>query len=128
LLYQNECDIEEVENDEVYKDIYEHLEKMDINVLARKQKRLVDTMMVAFSISKSYLLISVAYIVTLYIFFTAGFNPFVAKGCAAVLTGAFLYKTYEFIINKFCYVDAHIVIIYKSVLEKLLGNDAQKTY
>ena len=32
---------------------------------------------------------------------------------------AFLVKTYEFLVNKFCYVDAHLVLIYKSVLDKI---------
>ena len=32
----------------------------------------------------------------------------------------FLAKTYEFIINKYCFIDAHIVWIYKTVLDRIL--------
>ena len=40
-----------------------------------------------------------------------------------VISGAFLYKTYEFVINKYSYLDAYIIIAYKAALEKLLSEN-----
>ena len=36
---------------------------------------------------------------------------------------AFVYKTYEFISNKFCYIDAQIVLVYKAVLDRIILNE-----
>ena len=43
-------------------------------------------------------------------------NPLVMITSMALVTICFSYKTYEFIINNYCYIAAHIVLVYKSVL------------
>ena len=35
----------------------------------------------------------------------------------------FIYKIYEFITNKFCYIDAQIVLVYKAVLDRIILNE-----
>ena len=37
-----------------------------------------------------------------------------------LMSVCFLYKTFEFVVNKFCFIDASIAIVYKSVLDKLI--------
>lgn len=120
MLYNDDFEIDQVTKDEVYDDIYNHLKNLDMKTLVKKQNRLADTMMTAFSISSTFFVVVVFYVATLWILLSQGLNPMVVKLCVVVTSTAFLYKAYEYIINKFCYVDAHIAIIYKTVLEKLL--------
>ena len=91
-----------------------------MKTLIKKQNRLSDAMMTAFSISSTFLIVVAFYVATLWILLSQGLNPMVVKLSIIVVSTAFLYKAYEYIINKFCYVDAHIAIIYKTVLESLI--------
>ena len=49
-----------------------------------------------------------------------------AVTCASVaLMGVcFLYKLVEFLSNKYCFIDAYLIMVYKTVLEKLSGKTA----
>lgn len=123
LLYDREYNTEEIENDEVYKDIYNTLKKMDIKTLISKQAKLSETMLTAFSISRSYLMILATYLTALWILLSQGFESSILEVSVTTVSLAFAYKTYVYLINKFCYVDAHIIIIYKSVLDKLLNGN-----
>ena len=120
MLYNDDFEIDHVTKDEVYNDIYDNLKNLDMKTLIKKQNRLADTMMTAFSISSTFLIVVVFYVATLWILLSQGLNPMVVKFAIVIVSSAFLYKAYEYIINKFCYVDAHIAIIYKTVLENLL--------
>ena len=121
MLYNDDFEIDEVVKDEVYEDIYNNLKHLDMKTLMKKQNRLSAAMMTAFSIRSSFLIVVAFYIATLWILLSQGLNPMVVKLSIIVVSTAFLYKAYEYIINKFCYVDAHIAIIYKTVLESLIN-------
>lgn len=120
MLYNDDFEIDQVVKDEVYDDIYNKLKNLDSKTLIRKQNRLADTMMTAFSISSTFLIVVAFYIATMWILLSQGLNPVVVKFSIIAVSTAFLYKAYEYVINKFCFVDAHIAIIYKTVLEKLI--------
>ena len=83
-------------------------------------ERLLDSMHLALSISKQYLFVLFAYILTIVIILFQGFTWWIAIASIAVLSIAFVYKTLEFIVNKYCFIDAHIVLVYKSVLDELI--------
>ena len=120
MLYDDDFEIDQVVKDEVYNDIYNNLKHLDMKTLIKKQNRLSDAVMTAFSISSTFLIVVAFYVATLWILLSQGLNPMVVKLSIIVVSTAFLYKAYEYIINKFCYVDAHIAIIYKTVLESLI--------
>ena len=44
---------------------------------------------------------------------------YVTCASIAILGAAFLYKLLEFLENKFCFIDAYLIMIYKTVLEKI---------
>ena len=50
-----------------------------------------------------------------------GLQASITWGASALITIAFLAKTYEYVVNKFCFMDAQIVMIYKEVLDKMEG-------
>ena len=122
MLYNDDFEIDKVTKDEVYKDIYDKLKNLDRQTLTKRHNRLADTMVTAFSITNTFLIVVGFYLAALWVLISQGVNPMIAKVSIMIISVAFLYKLYEYILNKFCYVDAHIAIIYKTVLENLIEN------
>lgn len=106
------------DNSEIFNDIYELLRDRDEKKLEEMQERLNTSLLDAFYVSKNYIGAFVAYLVAFVII-----ASFVAQMYAIplmfIISGMFLVKTYEFLVNKFCYVDAHMVLIYKAVLDRI---------
>ncbi len=106
------------DNSEIFNDIYELLQGTDEKKLEEMQERLNTSLLDAFYVSKNYIGAFVAYLAAFFII-----ASFVAQMYAIplmfIISGMFLIKTYEFLVNKFCYVDAHMVLIYKAVLDRI---------
>lgn len=113
-------DYRNLNNEEIFNDIYEELKDIDIIQLRKKMERLSDAMYTALLISKNYIftlifsLVGALFLVSLDLSFAITLGGLILMGLC------FIYKTYEFVVNKFCYIDAHIIIVYKSVLDELL--------
>lgn len=109
-----------LESKEVYEDIYTRLKDKDIETIARMHDRLNDAMLLAFRISKNYMFALIFFIVASAFILLKGLVPLVAITALGTMSVLFLVKTYEFVINKYCFIDAQIVLVYKSVLEKII--------
>lgn len=107
-----------MEQTEIYEDIYHILQDKDKEALNGMNERLNESLLRAFRISKNYGLALLTYLVA---FFALAFYtvPQVAIPLLIFTGILFLGKTYEFAVNKFCYIDVHIILIYKSVLEQI---------
>ena len=107
-----------MDNSDIFNDIYETLQNKDEKRLEEMQERLNESLLSAFYVNKNYIVAFVAYLAAFVII-----SSFVAQMYAVPLllfiSAMFLVKTYEFLVNKFCYVDAHMVLIYKAVLERI---------
>lgn len=111
---------------EVYKDLYEYLKDQDFITLRRRMENLVDSMCEAVNISKHYVFAFVFYLgASLFLIFQS-LNPQITIVSLLLMSGLFIYKTCEFVSNKYCYVDANIILVYKSVLDHLLQKQEQK--
>jgi len=106
------------DNSEIFNDIYATLQNIDEKKLMEMQERLNESLMNAFYVGKNYIGAFLAYLAAFAII-----GSFVAQMYAIPLllfiSAMFLVKTYEFLVNKFCYVDAHMVLIYKAVLDRI---------
>lgn len=109
-----------LESKEVYEDIYTKLKDKDIEAIARMHDRLNDAMLLAFRISKNYMFALIFYIAAATFILVKGLVPLIAITALGTMSVLFLIKTYEFVINKYCFIDAQIVLVYKSVLEKII--------
>lgn len=109
-----------LESKEVFEDIYTRLKDRDIESIARMHDRLNDAMLLAFRISKNYLFALIFFIAASAFILLKGLVPLVAITALGTMSVLFLVKTYEFVINKYCFIDAQIVLVYKSVLEKII--------
>ena len=106
------------DNAEIYNDLYEMLRGKDEKRLEEMQDRLNTSLLDAFQVSRLYLWAFVAYLAAFFVIASYVIQKY-AIPLLLFISIMFLIKTYEFLVNKFCYVDAHMVLIYKSVLDRL---------
>ena len=106
-------------NTEIFDDIYSMIKGKDESVLLQMQERLNVSLLNSFQIGKNYLSAFLIYLIGFFIVASYAV-PVIAYPGLLVMSLLFLLKTYEYVVNKFCYIDAHMVLIYKSVLDKVL--------
>ncbi len=109
-----------LENEEIYTDMYLRLKDKDLESLNKMMKNLSEAMFYVLRISKTFKITICAYLIGVLLVLFLGVGFWFGLASIGVLTVAFIYKVYEFIVNKYCFIDAHIVIIYKSVLDRLI--------
>ena len=104
---------------DIFDDIYNIVKEKNEEDLNKMQERLNASLLDAFHISKNYMGAFIAYLIAFGIMGSYAIQMVAVPGML-VISALFLVKTYEFVVNKFCYIDAHMVLIYKSVLERVL--------
>lgn len=109
-----------LDNKEVYDDMYNKLKDKDITDLHHMLDRLSDAMYCAVRISKHFMIEFFFYVAAIVFLIVQGVQAVVLFPCIGLITICFLYKTYEYIVNQYCFIDAHIVLIYKTVLDRLI--------
>lgn len=104
----------------IYNDMYEKLKMRDIKSITKMHNRLNDTMMLAFRISKTYFFAFLFYMFASIYLIAKAVLPELTIIALILMNLCFIYKTYEFVANKFCYIDAQIVLVYKAVLDRII--------
>ena len=107
----------------VYQDMYNHVRKMGQEEIARKKERLMKTMLQAFQIGKQFSFVFFFYLMASFLLIALNLQPGVTHVSLMLMGLCFLYKVYEFVCNRFCFVDAYLVMVYKTVLEKVSTPD-----
>jgi hypothetical protein len=107
----------------IFNDMYEKLRSRDLKAISKMHNRLNDTMLLAFRISKNFLFAFLFYLLaSVYLIFRA-MSPELTAVSLILINICFIYKAYEFVSNKFCYIDAQIVLVYKAVLDRIILNE-----
>ena len=104
---------------DIFNDIYNTIREKNEEDLNQMERRLNASLLDAFHISRNYMGAFIAYLIAFVIIGSYAIEMVAIPGML-VISLLFLVKTFEFVVNKFCYVDAHMVLIYKSVLERVL--------
>lgn len=120
LIEEKKYNNRELQNEEIYNDIYEKLKESEVTDLQKRLERLLSAMCEALGINKNYSFAVIFYLVAVAFIILQGLLPVVTIVSILAMSVCFLYKTYEFVVNKYCYIDAHIIIVYKAVLDQLL--------
>lgn len=107
----------------IYNDMYEKLKYRDIKSITKMHNRLNDTMLLAFRISKNFFFSFIVYLTASIYLIARGLRPELTLISLLLINICFVYKAYEFIANKFCYIDAQIVLVYKTVLDRIILNE-----
>lgn len=107
----------------IFNDMYEKLRCRDIKSISKMHNRLNDTMLLALRISKNFLFAFMFYIMASVYLIIREMSPELTVISLTLVSLCFVYKVYEFITNKFCYIDAQIVLVYKAVLDRIILNE-----
>ena len=107
----------------IYNDMYEKLKYRDLRSIAKMHNRLNDTMLLAFRISKNFFISFLFYLSASIFLIAKGLQPELTIIALILMNISFIYKTYEFVANKFCYIDAQIILVYKAVLDRIILNE-----
>lgn len=107
----------------IYNDMYEKLKYRDLRSITKMHNRLNDTMLLAFRISKNFFFAFLVYLSASIFLIAKGLQPEVTIVALILMNICFIYKTYEFVSNKFCYIDAQIILVYKAVLDRIILNE-----
>lgn len=107
----------------IFNDMYEKLKCRDIKSISKMHKRLNDTMLLAFRISKNFIFTFLVYLLASAYLILRAMSPELTAISLILVNICFIYKVYEFISNKFCYVDAQIILVYKAVLDRIILNN-----
>jgi len=125
---QSSLENKSFDSKEIYNDIYEHLKKLDLNAIKKMQERLNEALYLAIRISKTYFFSFLFYLGSAFFLITKDLDPFITIISIILMSICFIVKTYNFLINKYCFIDAHIVLVYKTVLERvILINELNKS-
>jgi len=84
---------------------------------------LLECMEMTMDINNLYFMVVIAFIGSIFVLAALSLTPGVFYTAVGALIISFLYKTAEFVVNKYCFVDAYLVLIYKHVLQKLLETE-----
>lgn len=107
----------------LYNDMYEKLKYRDLKAITRMHNRLNETMLHAFRISRNFFFSFLFYLSASVFIIVKAIQPEFTVIALILMNLCFLYKAYEFIANKFCYIDAQIVLVYKAVLDRIILNE-----
>ena len=108
---------------EIYADIYECCRGKDKSVISKMQEQLHDAMQKSILICRNFAMVFIFYAFSLMFLLGEQLEPMVAWIAGGAMTLAFLVKLYEYFVNRFCFIDAQIIVVYKEVLEKLLKGE-----
>ncbi len=107
----------------IFNDMYEKLKYRDIKAISKMHNRLNDTMLLALRISKNFIFAFLFYLAASIYIIMKDLQPEVVIIALLSMNICFIYKTYEFLSNKFCFIDAQIVLVYKAVLDRIILNE-----
>lgn len=107
----------------IFNDMYEKLKFRDLKSITKMHSRLNDTMLLAFRISKNFFFAFLFYLAASIFLIAKSLQPEITIVALILMNVCFVYKTYEFLSNKFCYIDAQIVLVYKAVLDRIILNE-----
>lgn len=107
-------------NQKIYEELYAYLEDKDLKSLVKMLERFSDTLQLSRQINKQYIFAFIFYLCSSFLIISMELQPEIAIISLILMSACFIYKTFEFVINKFCYIDASIALVYKSVLDKLI--------
>lgn len=109
-----------MDQEEIYQDIRRTLADNDKAVLEAREERMMEALMTALRISKTYIFALAIYLLGVVLVATRPLPLWIIAVSVGLMSVFMALKTYEYIINKYCFIDAHILLIYQKVLQELL--------
>ncbi len=115
-----------IEGKEIFKDMYDQLRVESTKDIEEREKFLAETLYLAFQIGRKFSAVFIFYVLANIVVLALQLNYAVTCISIALMGACFIYKLVEFLSNKYCFVDAYLIMIYKAVLDKLSGKQTDK--
>ena len=108
-----------IEEKSIYKDMYKLMKQESTENIARRMENLTYSLYSSLRIGKKFTFVFLFYMVANIVLIGLRLDHTVTCVSLGLMGLCFLYKAIEFFSNKYCFIDAYLVMIYKSVLEKV---------
>ena len=86
---------------------------------AQRAEGLLKALYKALRIGQSFVPVTIVYVIANFLLIGLKLDYVVTCISLAVLGISFLYKLTEYLTNRYCFIDAYLVMVYRAVLEKL---------
>ncbi len=108
------------EREVIFYDIYKELREKDIFALQEMLERLLAAIELSIKINRQYMLVWLGTVLTIIALIVLPVSLICTVcGIMAVLT-AFGYKSIVYLVNRYCFIDANIILLYKTALYYLI--------
>ena len=114
-------------NEEIFIDIYEQLKLKDIYDLQQMLERLLSAIELSVRISRQYMFVWLATVVTLIILIVSPVSALITVLGILMVVTCFGYKSMVYIVNRYCFIDANIILLYKTALFHSILTYGKKT-
>ena len=108
------------QNEVIFCDIYKQLRSKDIDTLQSMLERLLSAIELSMKISRQYMWVWIATILTVILLIILPVPVMCMVTGIFIVVTSFGYKSIVFLINRYCFIDANIVLIYKTALYHLI--------
>ena len=113
-----------MEDKKIFQDMYEQLSGKNSEYIKERNELLADVLYTALQIGRKFFSVLIFYIMANIVLLALQLDYAVTCISVTFMGICFLYKLVEFLSNKYCFIDAYLIMVYKSVLEKLSGRTA----
>ncbi|HHT97185.1 MAG TPA: hypothetical protein GXZ90_04740 [Clostridiales bacterium] len=128
LFIKKNLDYKIIDRHAIFFDMFSKLENNNIELVKERQNKLNNALINALEISQNYLFVMLFYFIAMLILLYKIKSIPIIIIASAIINFAFIVKTFEYHINKYCYVDAQILIVYKAVLDKIVSSNQNKKH
>lgn len=108
-----------IEDKKIFQDMYEQLKGKTNEYINERSELLAETFYMALQIGRKFFSVFMFYVVANFVVLALQLDYIVTCISVMLMGICFLYKLTEFLSNKYCFIDAYLIMVYKSVLEKL---------
>ncbi len=111
----------------LYVAMYQQLETQDKLTLGKRKHRMEEAILQSFDICRHYIIVLFASVVTFFLIYYVDPVAEVRLILSLVWFAGVAKKTVEYITNRFCFIDAKLLLVYQAVLKQLCDGKLQET-
>lgn len=120
-LFESSHENWKMEDQTVYKEMSVELRKKNRADIKKSGEHLVAAMYSAFEIGRRFIFVTIFYAIANVVMLVLNLDYTVTCVSIALMGVCFIYKLVEFLSNKYCFIDAYLIMVYKSILEEIMG-------
>lgn len=107
-------------NEMIFKDIYKQLGSKDIYTLQKMLERLLGAIELSIRISRQYMWVWLCTVMTIALLIFLPVSVWWTVAGIVFVVTCFGYKSIVFLINRYCFIDANIILLYKTALYHMI--------